>query len=201
MRVPDLALAETSSSSPTLRKQAARWKASRVDVAAGTEQTYTYTVAINRLDSRLGSTAIDSIDAQTVADLVAGLHADGLKRQTIRKTVSVLAMILDHAGVQPNPARDRLTVKLPREERRHLEPPTGQHVEAVVRLLPTRYRLPALMLDATGMRIGELEPLTWSDIETRAVAGASRRPSRRQGGPGGFSLPRALRSGQGTRAA
>jgi integrase len=31
---------------------------------------------------------------------------------------------------------------------------------AVVRLLPSRYRLPTLVLDATGMRIGELEALT-----------------------------------------
>jgi hypothetical protein len=29
------------------------------------------------------------------------------------------------ARVEPNPARDRLTVKLPREERRHGEPPTS----------------------------------------------------------------------------
>ena len=74
-------------------------------------------------------------------------------------------MILDHAGVQPNPARDKLTVRLPREERRHVQPPTAEHVEAVIRLLPKRYRLPALVLDATGMRIGELERLTWGDVD------------------------------------
>jgi integrase len=34
-----------------------------------------------------------------------------------------------------------------------------------VRLLPSRYRLPALLLDATGMRIGELEGLTWGDVD------------------------------------
>jgi integrase len=28
-----------------------------------------------------------------------------------------------------------------------------------------RYRLPALVLDATGMRIGELEALTWGDVD------------------------------------
>jgi integrase len=67
--------------------------------------------------------------------------------------------------VQPNPARDKLIVKLPREERRELRPPTAEHVEAVVRLLPSRYRLPALVLDATGMRIGELEALNWGDVD------------------------------------
>jgi integrase len=85
--------------------------------------------------------------------------------QRYRKTVSVLAMILDHAGITPNPARDKLTARMPREERRHVEPPTAEHVEAVVRLLPSRYRLPTLVLDATGMRVGELEALTWGDLD------------------------------------
>jgi integrase len=113
----------------------------------------------------LGDRPITGIDAQTVADLVADLHEQGLKKQTIRKTVSVLAMVFDHARVQPNPARDHLTVKMPREERRHVQPPTAEHIEAVVSLLPKRYCLPALTLDATGMRIGELEALTWGDVD------------------------------------
>jgi len=48
------------------------------------------------------------------------------------------AMVLDFADVQPNPARDKKHVKMPREERRHVEPPTAEYVEAVVRLLPSR---------------------------------------------------------------
>lgn len=164
MRVPVLStLTEKPSQPLTLAIAAERWRASRVDVSVGTMQTYR--VAINRLLSRLGDTAIAEIDAPAVAALVAELHEAKLRKQTIRKTVSVLAMILDHEGVQPNPARDRLTVKLPREERRIVEPPTAEHVEKVVRLLPARYRLPALVLDATGMRVGELEALTWGDVD------------------------------------
>jgi integrase len=160
-RVPDLRFA--AETTVTVRELANRWKASRVDVSAGTMQTYE--VALGRLLPRFGDLTVDKLDAQTVADLVAELHAAGLKKQTIRKTVSVLAMVLDHAGVQPNPARDKLTVKMPREERRELHPPTAEHVQGVVRLLPTRYRLPLLVLDATGMRIGELEGLTWGDVD------------------------------------
>jgi hypothetical protein len=86
-----------------------------------------------------------------VADLVAELHAAGLRKHTIRKTTSVLGMILDHAGRSTdNLVRDRMVVKMPREERRHVEPPTATHVEAVVGLLPSRYRLATLVLDATG---------------------------------------------------
>lgn len=108
---------------------------------------------------------VNQIDAQTVAELVGELHAAGLKKQTIQKTVSVGAMVFDHARIEPNPWRDKLTVKLPREEKPELQPPTAEHVEAVVRLLPSRYRLPALVLDATGMRIGEAEGLTWGDVD------------------------------------
>jgi integrase len=161
-RAPDLAFVATATTL-TLRTLAKQWQASRVDVSEGTAQTYR--VALGRLLPRLGDCAVDSITAQTVAELVGELHAAGLKKQTIRKTVSVLAMVLDHGRVEPNPARDKLTVKLPREERRHLDPPTAEHVEAVVRLLPSRYRLPTLVLDATGMRIGELEALTWGDVD------------------------------------
>jgi integrase len=160
MRVPDL---RPAAESVTVKQLAERWQASRVDVSEGTVQTYR--VALGRLLPRLGDQLVERIDAQTVADLVAELHADGLRKQTIRKTVSVLAMVFDHGRVQPNPARDKLMVKMPREERRELQPPTAEHVEAVVRILPTRYRLPTLVLDATGMRIGELEALTWGDLD------------------------------------
>jgi integrase len=74
-------------------------------------------------------------------------------------------MILDHAGINPNPARDRQIVRLPREAKRIVDPPTAEHVAGVVRLLPARYRLPVLVLDATGMRVGELEALTWGDVD------------------------------------
>jgi integrase len=162
LRVPNLRLAEDAAAA-TLRSVAARWQASRVDVAPGTLATYR--IALARILPRLGDQAINRLDAQMVAALVADLHEAGLRKQTIRKTVSVLAMVLDHARVQPNPARDRLTVRLPREERRQVEPPSAEQVEAVVRLVPSRYRLPLLVLDATGMRVGELEALSWGDLD------------------------------------
>jgi integrase len=168
-RVPNLALLDVETC-VLLRDQADRWKASRVDASEGTRQTYT--VAINRLDKYIGDTAIDKLDSQAVGDLVAALHVDGLRKQTIRKTVSVLAMVLDHAGVAPNPARSDKSsgyrIRLPHEDKRHVEPPTAAHLEAVIRLLPSRYVLAVLVLDATGMRVGELEALTWGDVDEPA---------------------------------
>ena len=43
-------------------------------------------------------------------------------------------------------------MKLPRDEPAEIDPPTAEHLLAVHRLLPPRYRLPLLVLDATGMR-------------------------------------------------
>lgn len=86
----------------TLAVAAERWRNSRVDVATGTLETYR--VAINRLRSRLGDVAVNAIDAARVAELVAELQEAGLKKHTVRKTVSVLAIVLDHAGVRDNPA-------------------------------------------------------------------------------------------------
>ena len=108
---------------------------------------------------------VDEITPADVAELVASLSAAGKARETIRKTVTVLSMVLDHAGITPNPARDRIRVRLPREERPELSPPTAEHVEAVHRLLAPSYKLPLLVLDATGMRVGELCALTWADVD------------------------------------
>lgn len=112
----------------------------------------------------IGSRRIDSITAGDVAELVVSLCATR-RRETVRKMLMALGMIFDHAGVIPNPARDKAAVKLPFERKAEIVPPTAEHVRAVHDLLPTRYRLPLLVLDATGMRLGELEGLTWGDVD------------------------------------
>jgi integrase len=108
---------------------------------------------------------VDEITPADVAALVGELAAAGKSRETIRNTVTVLSMVFDFAAVTPNPARDRVRVRLPREERPEIQPPTAEHVEAVYHLLAPTYRLPLLVLDATGMRVGEFEQLTRGDVD------------------------------------
>ncbi len=156
MRVPHLRqLEETAKSAPTLAEVAERWRASRVDVAKAT--AIGHRVQLKRVLSVLGSHRVDEVTPADVAGLVATMHAEGRKRETIRKSLTVLAQVLDYAGVKENPARDRIHVRLPREEREEPTPPTADQIEATLPYMPRLYRLAVLVLDATGMRIGELE--------------------------------------------
>jgi len=161
MRLPDLRLVQPVAPE-TLRDVTKRWRASRVDVSDGTKATHE--VNAGRFLPTLGHRTPASIAPADVADLVAKLHDDGLARESVRKTVSTLAQVLDFGKVAPNPARDS-AVKLPREDTAEVCPPTATHVEAVHRILAPSLRLPLIVLDATGMRIGELEALTWGDVD------------------------------------
>jgi integrase len=162
MRMPDIELLADESSAPTFREAAERWLASRIDVAENTKGNHRSAVAA--IVPVIGSRRVDSIDAADVAELVANL-CETRRRETVRKMLLVLGMVFDHAGVTPNPARDKTAVKLPYERKAEIVPPTADHVRAVHDLLPTRYRLPLLVLDATGMRLGELEGLRWGDVD------------------------------------
>jgi len=162
-RVPDLGVPAERAAERTLREAARRWQESRVDVAENTRLQHRS--AVRLLLPLLGDQRVNTITPADVADLVATLIVKGKARETVRKSLAALAMILDHEGVTPNPARDKVKVRLPRQEMPEVVPPTAAHVLAVHGLLPTRYRLPLLVLDATGMRLGELERLTWGDVD------------------------------------
>ncbi|HET9288099.1 MAG TPA: site-specific integrase [Gaiella sp.] len=152
MRVPDLRLIEPDRvSANTLTEVAQRWRASRIDVAEGTVKTYT--TNLNRIRPVLGTTAVDELAWEDVQPLVNKLHEeDHLDRESIRKTKSTLAQVLDFAEVVPNPAKDK-RVKLPYEEPDQIDPPTADHIEAPLRLVPSKYVLPVLWLDWSAHRV------------------------------------------------
>jgi integrase len=165
MRIPRLDELQRSTPALTLAEAAERWRASRVDVTDGTGVGHR--VQLKRVLPLLGSRRVDQITPADVAELVVALHAAGRKRETIRKSLGVLAQVLDFAGVKDNPARDRVHVRLPRGVREEPTPPTADQVEAVLLLMPRTYALAVLVLDATGMRVGELEQkgLRWGDLD------------------------------------
>jgi integrase len=163
MRVPDLGVLADAPVSADLRQIAERWQASRVDVRDST--TVQHRVALGRVLPVLGTRRVDDLTPADVAGLVAKLAGEEYARESIRKSVTALAMVLDFAGVTPNPARDRVQVKLPRQEPEETEPPSADHVEAAGRLLTPAYLLALLVLDATGCRVGELEAARIGDLD------------------------------------
>lgn len=170
MRVPDLSTLLTADvAAPTVGDAAERWLASRVVVARGTRNNYVAHIA---LLAPLHRIRLADLEAADVADWIATTHAgtttpDGKprRRETIRKARQTLAMLLDHANVTPNPARDRQRTRLPREEPVELNPPTAEHVEAVFRLLPPKHRLPLLWLDWSGTYVGSIDTLRVGDYD------------------------------------
>ena len=166
MRVPDLSSLDASRRRRRRSRTAAeRWQASPRRRRRG--HALQHRTRVGRAAAVLGDAAVDEITPQDVAALVAELHAEGTQaRDDPQDVCGARRWCSTTPASTPNPARDKLTVRLPREERPEINPPTAEHVlEAVHRLLPPRYRLPLLVLDATGMRLGELEPLTWGDVD------------------------------------
>lgn len=161
-RIPDLGAFAVEQQAPTLTEAIERWQASRVDVAENTKLQHRS--AVRAMVPLIGTRRVDTLTAADVTELIAKL-SETRKRETVRKTLMALAMALDHAGVSPNPARNKVAVKLPRGEHTEIQPPTAEHVLAVHAVLPGRYKLPLVVLDATGMRLGELQGLTWGDVD------------------------------------
>ena len=162
-RIPKIGRLSETPSAPTLATAAKRWQDSRVDVAEATRVQHR--TALNRILPILGSRHVDELVPADVADLVTQLARQGKARESIRKSVTALAMVLDHAGVTPNPARDRVTVKLPREEPEEFNPPTAEHVEAVYRRVPEQHRLALLFLDWSGARVAAIDHVLVGDYD------------------------------------
>lgn len=163
LRVPDIAaLKREPERARTLLDAAAAWQGSRIDVAKATRVRHG--LEVDRIGKQLGTRRVDAITAGDVVDFVAALVADDYSRGTIRKTLQTLQMVLDHAEVVPNPARDR-RVKLPREEPEELNPPTAEHVVTVYRLLPSKHRLSLLWLDWSGARVSSIDSTLVGDYD------------------------------------
>jgi integrase len=172
LRVPDIhALAGAQAAkAPTLLEAGDAWRASRVDVTDGTRALHR--VALKRVTDLIGGMRVDAVTPTMVAGVVARLSERGAKRETIKKSVNYLAMVLDSNGMtgEQNPARNRTIVRLPRERRAHIPPPLAEHVETVARLVPREYVLPFLIIDWAGPRVRELETATLADLDEQRHA-------------------------------
>jgi integrase len=146
----------------TLSKIFDEFVTSRIDVSAATIENYK-TQRGRLLDALGGDRDPDSITWQDVQATIVTLSTD-LAPSSLRPYLSTLRQVLDFAELDPNPARDR-RVKLPRLEKKIVEPPSGATVAAIISNTPKRWRLAIRTLEQTGMRVSELADLAWCDVD------------------------------------
>ncbi len=164
-RLPDLAPLAPPRPPPTVAETARRWQDSRIDVAQSTRVLHR--VALGRVLPLIGEIPAESLTPADVAEAVSAMHAAEYARGSIEKSLAALRQALDHADIDPNPARDR-RVKLPPKDHAEVAPPTANQFEAALGYVARRYRLPLLLLEATAMRVGELEHLRWADVDEQS---------------------------------
>jgi integrase len=194
MRVPDIhKLRDTQTArTPTVAAAADQWAHSRIDVPVQTRRMHVS--ALNRIwktTPSLRSKRVDEVTFMDVTDLVARLHAAGYKRETLRKTRTVLSQVLDYAGVDPNPARDE-RVRLPHERQVRHPTPLADHVETVASLVAREYVLPILVIDAAGPRVSEIVLAEIRDLDEHRRAIRLREETTKEGEARYLHLPREL---------
>ncbi|MGA0069117.1 MAG: tyrosine-type recombinase/integrase [Miltoncostaeaceae bacterium] len=88
---------------------------------------------------------------------------------TVRKYLDVVRSTLDYAGREgsDNPARSR-HLRVGKQAREEINPPTFDHVQALLQTVTPRYRLHLTVLEATGLRISELLAITWGRMDFRS---------------------------------
>jgi integrase len=163
LRVPQRQIDHSTVAAPTFAEAASSWLASRIDVSDGTlVQNRT---SANRAIAVLGPRAINEFKAQDIADMVVTLHREGVAVGYLRKVLQAVAMTLDHAGVDPNPARDKVIVRMPRAEVEEVNPPSAEHLVSVYHLLPSKHRLALLFLDWSGARVSAIDHTLVGDYD------------------------------------
>jgi integrase len=163
-RNPKLVLAAMSAPAPKvkpLREWATAYLASRVDHADETAKNAKS--HMKKILPVIGDRDPQTITWTDIQELVATLAAD-LKPSSVSRYTATVRQLLDFAGVDPNPARDK-RVKLPSIVYEEPDPPTDKQFLAMLDKIPARWRLPLITLEQTAMAVGEAEALVWGDVD------------------------------------
>jgi integrase len=191
LRVPDLRAlaAATAKKSLTLGAASEAWMVSRIDVPEQTRNMHRSALGrIWKVAPSLRSKRVDEITVADVTSLVVKLHAAGYRRETLRKTKTVLSQVLDFVDVDPNPARDD-RVRLPYERKVRHPTPLADHVETVVGLVAREYVLPLLIIDAAGPRVSEIVLAELRDLDEHRQAIRLREETTKEGEARYLELP------------
>jgi hypothetical protein len=141
----------------TLAELGERYLVSRVDLDEKTEQIHRS--VLNRANIWGGTLDPLLFTFAECQELVGWLmrgdeEHKGLSAATVKKYMNVFAQVLDFAGLDPNPARDR-RVKLPTVLQDEPEPPTGKQFLAILDNAGERWTLPLLVMKQCAMHVEE----------------------------------------------
>lgn len=145
----------------TFADWSALWLASRVDLSEGARKAYQRHLN-SIMSGPIGKADPFEITPADAQDWI--LKHSHLKPATVSSYIAKLRMISDYTGMPENPWRDR-SVKLPREAREEINPPSTEHVIAILERVPARGLLALAVLEQGGTRISETASLTFGDFD------------------------------------
>lgn len=166
----ELKIEQINAKSPTFKEYAKIWLALPHDWGVGTQQNYTRNLK-NHIYPEIGNLRVNQITRKDIKLLFDKIQSKGIKVSTFPSIKTPLKHILDHAVdseiIEGNPYNN---IKFNRGKVRFKVDPLTE--EEAVKLLDemAQYRdgffyPPTLCLLRTGMRIGEIQALTWADID------------------------------------
>jgi integrase len=165
-RNPDLALCSLEPKQivalPTWRD---RFIKSRHDVDANTIANYRS--SLNGFCERFDGRDPQSLTSSDIAEWVAELAAKH-KPGTVRQKVIAVRLLLDFAACDPNPARDA-KIRLPKHVREEPNPPSEEHVLAILDKLGKKWRLMFVTIEQGALRLEEAVQLKWGDVDAAGL--------------------------------
>ena len=149
----------------TLSSWADKFLVSRLDIDDNTAKNYR--TALKKVCERLGDRDPFTLRTDDVAEWVAELAAT-FKPGTVQLYVTTFRLLLDYVGVDPNPARDP-RVKVPKQTREEPQPPSADHVAAMLEAMGERWRLLFVTIEQGALRLGEAVGLRWGDVDVAGL--------------------------------
>ena len=143
----------------TLGQDIDAWLASRHDLPDTSRGTYKF--ARNALPKSLLSRPTAEITFQELQETLSGIEHSS---SALKLYKSVLAQTFDYAGVTPNPARDK-RLRLPKVEHEEANPPTTEHLLAILERVKPLVALFLLTLEQGCTRIAETLSVSWGDFD------------------------------------
>lgn len=138
-----------------------KYLASRIDVDSNTIKSYK--TALRKIDATFGARDPHTTTVDEIAAWVATL-AETHKPGTVQLYLLTFRLLLDYANVDPNPARDP-RVKLPKRVREEPQPPSSEHLLAILDAMGKKWRLLFVTIEQGALRLGEAVQLKWGDVD------------------------------------